>query len=80
MSSFLKSLNLQIQRAFMPSKNNLTLYHGQAAQERGFNHNNYVLQPDMTPNAITSKWLIKGHMLAYGLEPHTIEITKPINV
>ena len=34
----------------------------------------------MTPNAITSKWLIKGHMLAYGLEPHTIEITKPINV
>ena len=57
----------------------LTLSHGQAAAERGFNHNNYVLQPNMTPNAITSKRLIKGHMLAYGLEPHTIELTKPIN-
>ena len=30
----------------------------------------------MTPNAIISKRLIKDHMLAHRLEPHTIETTK----
>lgn len=56
----------------------LTLSHGQAAVERGFNHSNYVLQPNMTPNTIISKQLIKDHMLARGLEPRTIEITIPM--
>ena len=56
----------------------LILSHNQAAVERGFNHNNYVLQPNMTPNTIISKRLIKDHMLAHRLEPHTIEITKPM--
>ena len=32
----------------------------------------------MTPNTIISKQLIKDHMLAHRLEPHTIEITKPM--
>ena len=32
----------------------------------------------MTPNTIISKRLIKDHMLAHRLEPHTIEITKPM--
>ena len=56
----------------------LTLSHGQAAVERGFNHSNYVLQPNMTPNTIISKQLIKDHMLARWLEPRTIEITIPM--
>ena len=32
----------------------------------------------MTPNTIISKRLIKDHMLAHKLEPHTIETTKPM--
>ena len=56
----------------------LTLSHGQAAVACGFNHNDYVLQPNMTPNTIISKRLIKDHMLAHKLEPHTIETTKPM--
>ena len=56
----------------------LILSHNQAAVERGFNHNNYVLQPSMTPNTIISKLLIKDHTLAHRFELHTIEITKPM--
>ena len=32
----------------------------------------------MSPESLTAKRIIKGHMLANKLKPHTIEITKPI--
>ena len=56
----------------------LTLSHGQAAVERGFSVNNNIIQTNMYAKTIISKRLIKDHMLANGLQPHTIEITKPL--
>ena len=59
-------------------RNIFTLSYGQTAEEHGFNHNNYVLQPNMAHNTVFSKWLRKDHMLAHGLKLHTMEIAKPI--
>ena len=56
----------------------LTLSHGQVAVERGFSVNNNIIQTNMYAKTIISKRLIKDHMLANGLQPHTIEITKPL--
>ena len=36
------------------------------------------IQTNMYAKTIISKRLIKDHMLANGLQPHTIEITKPL--
>ena len=55
----------------------LTLSHGQASVERGFNINANIVKK-MSPESLTAKRIIKGHMLANKLKPHTIEITKPI--
>ena len=46
--------------------------------ERGFSHNNTVVQTDMSAESVISKRLIKGHMLFQKLKPYTIEITDPI--
>ena len=56
----------------------LTLIHGQTAVERGFNVNNNIIQTNMYGKTIISKRLVKDRMLANGLQPHTIEITKPL--
>ena len=56
----------------------LTLSHGQAAVERGFSVKNNITQTNMYTKTIISKRLIKDYMLANGLQPHTIKITKPL--
>ena len=58
----------------------LTLSHGQAAAERGFSVNNNIIQTNMYAKAIISKRFIKDHMLANGLQLHTIEITKALTL
>ena len=50
----------------------LTLSHGQASVERGFNQNSNLIQVNMSPNTIISKWFIKDHMLANDLKSYTI--------
>ena len=51
----------------------LTLSHGQASVERGFSQNN-LIQVKMSLDTIISKKIIKDHMLANNLKPHTINI------
>ena len=46
--------------------------------ERGFSHNNTVVQTDMSAESVISKRLIKGHTLFQKLKPYTIETTDPI--
>ena len=41
----------------------LTVSHGQASVERGFNLNSAVLKTNMSPNTIIAKRIIKDHML-----------------
>ena len=56
----------------------LTLSHGQTSVERGFSLNANIMKTNMSPESLTAKRIIKGHMLANRLKPHIIEITKPI--
>ena len=70
----------------MPKDNNvsfviellLTLSRCQTSLERGFSNNKSILKTNMSVETVFSKRLIKDHMLANGLKPHTIEISKPI--
>lgn len=79
MNSFLKSWSFQkhINLSFIV-KIPLTLSHDQAAVERSFSVNNNIIQINMYATTIISKRFIKDYMLANGLQPHTIEITKPL--
>ena len=45
----------------------LTLRHGQASVERGFNLNNKVLKTNISLNTIIAKRIIKDHMLSNDL-------------
>lgn len=56
----------------------LTLSHGQASVERGFSLNNNAIKTNMSPESLVAKRIIKDHMIANNLKPHTIEITKQI--
>ena len=56
----------------------LTLSHGQASVERGFSINNAILETNMLPETVVSKQIVRDHMIAKGLEPHSIKIDKPI--
>ena len=56
----------------------LTLSHDQASVEHGFSLNANIMKTNMSPKSLTAKRIIKDHMLANKLNPHTIEITKPI--
>ena len=42
----------------------LTLFHGQASVERGFNINKAVLQPNLMNKSLTSQKLVYDHMKA----------------
>ena len=53
----------------------LTLSHVQAS---GFSHNNNLIQVNMSPNIIISKWIIKDQMVANNLKPYTITIDSSI--
>ena len=56
----------------------LTLNHGQASVERGFGLNANIMKTNMSRESFTAKRIIKDHMLANKLKPHTIKITKSI--
>ena len=56
----------------------LTLSHGQAEIERGFSQNKTVLQQNIKEDSFSSKRIIKDHMLANKLQPHSIDITSKI--
>ena len=51
------------------------LSHGQASAERGFSINN---ETNMLPETVVSKRIVRDHMIAKGLQPHTIKIDKLI--
>ena len=53
----------------------LTLSYGQANIERGFSQNKTVLQQNIKEDSTSSKRIIKDHMLANKLQPHSIDIT-----
>ena len=53
----------------------LTLSHVQAAVERGFSINNTSVKTNMTPVSIISRRIIKDHLIANQLKPHTVHIT-----
>ena len=52
--------------------------HVQAAVERGFNINNSALKTNISREGVKAKRLVKDHLLANNLKPHTIQITNPI--
>ena len=54
----------------------LTLSHVQAAIERGFSHNSFLLKTNMSAEIVIAKRLIKNHMLSNDLKPHNIDISK----
>ena len=54
----------------------LTLSHGQASVERGFNLINAFLKTNMSPNTIIAKRIIKDHLLSNDVAPH-IEMVSP---
>ena len=56
----------------------LTLSHAQTSVERGFSHDNTVVQTNMSAESVISKRLINDHMLFHKLKPYTIEITDPM--
>ena len=53
----------------------LTVSHGQADIERGFSQSKTILQQNIKEDFISSKRIIKDHMLANKLQSHFIEIT-----
>ena len=56
----------------------LTLSHGQASIERGFSLNESICKKNMSSESLIAKRVVKDHMLAFDLKPHTIEITSSI--
>ena len=53
----------------------LTLSHEQADIGKGFSRNKIVLQQNIKGDPISSKRIIKDHMLANKLQPYSVEIT-----
>ena len=51
---------------------------GKTSIKRGFSINNAILETNMLPEAVLSKQIVRYHVIAKGLEPHTIKIEKPI--
>ena len=56
----------------------LTLNYSQTSVERGFSLNANIMKTNMSRESLTAKRIIKDHMLANKLKPHTIEIIKSI--
>ena len=56
----------------------LTLFHGQASVERGFNTNKEMLQPNLTSKSLTSQRMIYDHMKANKSSPESFVITKQL--
>ena len=46
--------------------------------ERGFNINIAILETNMLPETVVSKRIVRDHMIAKGLQHHTIKTDRPI--
>ena len=46
--------------------------------KRGLSINNAILEMSMLPGTVLSKRIVRDHVIAKGLQPHTIKIEKPI--
>jgi hypothetical protein len=51
-----------------------TLFHGQAAVERGFSINSAMLLPNMKELSLTSRRLVKDYLVSQHLKPHKVFI------
>ena len=56
----------------------LTLSHGQASVERGFNDNNIVLKDNHKSDSVVACRFIKNYLSEGGLKPHTVPINTQI--
>ena len=56
----------------------LTPSHGQASVEHGLSVNKSVLKVNTTEESIASKKLVRDHMIANKLEPHTVPISNQL--
>ena len=56
----------------------LTLFHGQASVERGFNINRAMLQPNLMSKSLTSQRLVYDHMKAHNSNAESVVITKQL--
>ena len=56
----------------------LTLSHGQASVERYFSMNKSLLKVNITEESIVSKKIVRDHMIANKLEPHTVTISNQL--
>ena len=54
----------------------LTLFHGQASVERGFNINKAMLQPNLMSKSLTSQRLVYDHMKVHNSSAESVVITK----
>ena len=57
---------------------NYPMSHGQVAVERGFNISNSALKTNISPEGVIAKRLVKDHLIANNLKPHSIQITNPM--
>ena len=56
----------------------LTLFHGQASVERGFNINKAMLQPNLMSKSLTTQKLIDDHTKAHNSSAESVVITKQL--
>ena len=56
----------------------LTLFHGQASVERGFNINKAMLQPNLMSKSLTSQRLVYDDMKAHNSSAESVVITKQL--
>ena len=56
----------------------LTLCHGQASVEQGFNINKSLVKVNMKEEAIVVRKIIHDYMLANSLKSHTVEISNKL--
>ena len=56
----------------------LTLGHGQADVERGFNVNKETLQHNQKENSLVARRLIKDHLRTNNIQPYTVDVTSEL--
>ena len=56
----------------------LTLFHGQASVERGFNINKAMLQSNLMSKSLTSQRLVYDHMKTHNSSAESVVITKQL--
>ena len=65
-------------RCGSPLSFKLTMFHGQAGVERGFNVNKELLVENIQEASLISQRQVCDHMKSNSIEPHTIKVTKEL--